>query len=254
MNRATASLKCLLIMIHASRPITIAFIISLAIVTCLAGCSRADTGATFKDVEAGLSENTAWSALKHYDPAAYKALANDLSAELADGVPRAKLIDDLGARVTAIALKQRLPTASDQAVLAFAHVTTKEMGEIRRQDPNACVRWLFPTQGTSVDLRSYVSQELRDGSYAALAEVIKSSAEDPQPIPALAEVAADQQLIASKLREQYGDKVGLLQRVHDPSVDATTVCAMAADSYGYILQLSPERSARLLRYSYSKMQ
>lgn len=235
-----------------SRPTTIAYVFSLFIVAFLSGCDRTDSSAISRDVNAALSENATMLALKQYDPAAYKTLANDLSTGLADGVPRAKLVDDLGARVTAIGFK-RLPTASNQAVLAFADVATKEMGELKRQDPKACVRWLFPMQGTSVDLTTYVSQELRDGSYTALAEVVKSSAEDPQPIPALAEVAADQQLIASELRDKYGDKVGLLQRAHDPSVDATAVCAMAADLYGNILQLPPERSARLLRYFYSKM-
>jgi len=239
--------------IHVSNVTTIAFVISLVIVASLAGCNRAETGAVSKDVDAALSENAAFSALKQYDPAAYKTLANDFSTELAGGVPRAKIVDELAARGIAVAVK-RLPTASDQAVIAFAHVVTKEIGELRRQDPKACVRWLFPMKGTSVDLRTYVPQELRDSSYAAFAEVIKSSAQGPQSIPALAEVAVDQQLIGAELREHYGDKVALLQRAHDPSVDATAVCAMAADSYGYILQLPPERAARLLRYSYSKMQ
>jgi hypothetical protein len=216
------------------------------------GCNSAHTGAVSKDADAALSGNPALLAVKQYDPTAYKELASAFSTELANGAPSAKIIDDLATRVTAIAVK-RLPTASDQAALAFANVVTKEIGELRRQDPKACVRWLFPVRGTSVDLRAYVSQELRDGTYAALAEIVKSSAEGPQAIPTLEEIAGDQQLVGAELRQQYGEKVALLKRVHDPSVDTATVCAIAADSFGYMLQLPRERAARLIRYTYSKL-
>jgi len=92
--------------IHVSNVTTIAFVISLVIVASLAGCNRAETGAVSKDVDAALSENAAFSALKQYDPAAYKTLANDFSTELAGGVPRAKIVDELAARGIAVAVKR----------------------------------------------------------------------------------------------------------------------------------------------------
>jgi hypothetical protein len=223
------------------------------IIVASGGCNTSDTGVVSKDADAVLSGNPALLAVKQYDPTAYKQLASVFSTELANGAPNANMVEDIAPRVTAIAVK-RLPTASDPAVIAFANVVAKEIGELRRQDPEACVRWLYPARGSSVDLRNYASQELPDSSYAALAEIVKSSAEGPQAIPTLEEVAGDQQLISAELRQQYGEKVALLTRVHDSSVDTATVCAIAADSFGYMLQLPPERAARQIRYMYSKLQ
>jgi len=230
-----------------------ALIFSCAAVALLAGCGRTDPAAVRKDVEVGLSENAALVALKQYDPTAYKAVADTLSAELANGVPKAAIIDHLFGRVVTAALG-RLPTASDSSVIGFSRVVVKEMAELNRQDPKACVRWLFPTPGDSVDLQTYLSQELRNDSYQALAEVIRTSAESPQPIPTSAGVADDQQVVSAQLRQRYGENLALLQRVHAPSTDAATVCAIVIDLYNYMLQLPPERAARLLRYRFSSSQ
>src|ERR1700733_2434771 len=88
-----------------------------ASVAFLVGCGSADPSAS-KVVDAELSKNATFVALKRYDPAAYQAIANDVSTELAKGTDKTKIIAAIAKRVELVAVG-RAATASDESVIAF---------------------------------------------------------------------------------------------------------------------------------------
>ena len=127
-------------------------------------------------------------------------------------------------------------------------VMVDEMRELNGQDPNLCYRFLFSQQYGAINPQKYVSKQLMDADLAALAEVIRTSATDPQPAPTEPEVAADLEIVVSQLQEQYGDNISILQNPQDPSVDKRVACGMMADLYAHVLKLPSPRNGRLLRF------
>lgn len=201
--------------------------------------------------ERTLSAIPAFQAMKQHDPATYQAIMRDIREGLADGNREDELVARLRPQIEQIVLK-RVPVASDQAVVSYMGVMVRELRELNRQDAELCYKFLFPQQYGALISRRYLAKETQDADLAALAQVIKTSAESPQPVPAEADVSADLELVVAKLRERHGERIAVLQNLQDPSVNKSEGCGMTADLYENILTLPLDRSSRLLRYMLSQ--
>ena len=201
--------------------------------------------------ESQLLEIPAFVAIKKYDSKTFYSLLGELKQGLKDGKSEIELIAIIRGQMTAI-VASRLPTASDEAVVAYIKVMITELHELNQAGGDLCYRYLFPTAATPFDPRQNLSKETQQADLAALADVIRTSATDPQPKPPEDLVAPKLQPIVAELNGQYGSDLQMLQNPAAPGVDKTKICAISTSLYEKILRLPASDSGKVLRYMMSK--
>lgn len=202
-------------------------------------------------IENELNSLPVFITLKQYDPAAYNAILADVKGSIKNGVNDKVVFAQVRGKILALA-ETRMPHASDSALVNFIGVTVREMREFAKHEPDLCYKFLFPQKYGAADPSKYLSQDLIAEDMAALDEVIKTSSEKPQSIPSLDEVSSDLQLVFGTLQEKYGNKIQMLQALHDPSVNKLEACNMLAEMHERVLQLPAKRNTNLLRYLLSQ--
>jgi len=202
--------------------------------------------------EAELVAIPAFQLIRQHDRATYDGFMADLKAGVRAGKSHDEVVLELKPRMEQFVVK-RLPIASDQAVTQYVGVMARELRWLTKKDPNLCFRFLFPQQYGALNVQQHIPQELIDADLAALAAVVKSSAEAPQAIPTQADAADDLAAAFAPLQQKHGDKLGVLDNPTDPSVDKAEACGIFGDLYETILTLPPERSSRVLRFMFSQV-
>jgi hypothetical protein len=194
----------------------------------------------------------AYQAIKLHDPAVYDAVVADLRSGLKRGLSEDELIGQIKPRIEQI-IVQRIPKASDSAVVGYMTVMVREIRELNRQNPELCYKFLFPQQYGAINLQKHVPKELLEADLSALALVIETSAKSPQSLPTEAEVATDLELAVAALIEAHGEAaVAVLQDLHNPAVSKAKGCSVTADLYDRVLALPLERSSKVLRFMLSQ--
>lgn len=214
---------------------------------------RLDPSIRVGAAEKALLEIPAFQAIKQHDPATYATILAELRAGLARGLEEDQLIAQVKPKVEQLVV-ERLPKASDPALVAYIRTMVQELRELNRKDPNLCYQFLFPQQYGALNASQHLSPEILQADLAALVQVIETSARAPQSPPPAEEVAADLQAAVGALEQQHGaGAVAALQNLHDPAVPRAKGCALTADLYDHVLALPPERSGKVLRFMFSQV-
>jgi hypothetical protein len=200
-----------------------------------------------RNVESELLEIAAFQAIKQYDRDAYDKLIADLEQRLASGAEEQEVVAVMRAHILKV-IEQHLPRASDDAVIDYMGVMIAEMELLEKKGNDLCYRFLFPQNGSWIDPRQHFPKKLQDEDLTALAAVIKTSAEDPQPIPDEADVMDNLQSVVVELSNEHGDDIEMLQNPIAPTVNRRKICTMSADLYNTIFALQRSESGPLLRY------
>ncbi len=204
-----------------------------------------------EQAERELLEMPVFQALKQHDQATYNGFMTDLEEGLRNGVKESDLIAQLKPRMEQM-IQRRVPVAADHAVVTYMSVITREMRELRKQDPLLCYKFLFPQEHGAINIKDHVQSELISADLAALTNVIKTSAEQPQPVPEQVDVANDLEVAIGQLQRKHGADVAILQNLQAAGIDKAKGCDITADLYDLIIALPPDRNGRLLRYLLSQ--
>jgi hypothetical protein len=233
---------------------TIVFVVSFTILQALNKefvLPRLTISSEMEKVERTLLALPAFQAIKQYDRTTYDALMSDLRAGLMHQISEDELLAEVKTRVEQL-VQKRLPSASDEAVVTYMNVMIREMRELNRQDPALCYKFLFPQQYGVINALKHLPKELTDADSIALAQVIKTSAENPQSMPTEIDVSADLDAVVTTLEKRHGNGIAALQDLHSPTVSKSVGCELTAELYDGVLSLPQDRSSRLLRYLLSQ--
>ena len=204
-----------------------------------------------RKAESALLEIPAYQAIKQYDPKTYDNVLSDIKSSIKKGVDESQIIGIIKGHIAGI-VQKRLPSASDDAVVSYMTVMLTEMNELKSQGADLCYRFLFPQQYVPVDGRKYFSKQTQDADLAALAQVIRTSAENPQPIPRDTEVMPKLEQVYLDLAKEYGNDIVMLKNPAEPNVDRTKICTMTMSLYSRILKLPTNESGKILRFMMSQ--
>jgi hypothetical protein len=204
-----------------------------------------------RKVEAALLDVPAYQAIKEYDPKTYDSLLSNMKQSIKKGVDESQIIGIMRGHMIGV-VEKRLPHASDEATVSYINVMLTEMSELKNQGDDLCYRFLFPQQAAPLDMQKYVSKQTLKADLSALAQVIKSSAENPQPIPQEVDVMPQLKSIYLELAQEYGNDIAMLEHPAAPDIDRAKVCTMISGLYTRILQLPKDESGKILRFMLSK--
>lgn len=204
-----------------------------------------------RELERSLSEIIAFQHIAKYDPQVYQRIRTELVDSIHKGESQEQAVGR--ARQTVVGLvMQYIPHASDEAVVRYVKAMTLEIEELADKDPEACYRFLFPARYGSADVTRYIKTETQRADLAALAEVIRTAAEQPQPLP---NAETGDALLKNLMKEFYasqGDDALLLGDPFAPGVDKKKVSKLIASLYREALDLPQEESGLLLRHMLSE--
>lgn len=154
------------------------------------------------------------------------------------------------ARVTPLiedVLPQYVTTASDESVIAFVSVTTRELHELSRSNLDGCYFLMYP-QKAPTPVANSISEEAKTKMLTAMGGVIHSATHSPQAPPDKQESKVLMQSIAGELEKKYGADMDILRGDAKDTTERGKACIMAIDMYDRILDLPPRQAGELLRY------
>jgi hypothetical protein len=203
-----------------------------------------------REIDRVFSEIPVYQLLARHDPAVAGEIRSSLTDMVRRGESPSRAREQIGAHIRGVVNKY-LPRASDAAITTYMAVFMRELEQLQSRDPDLCYRAVFPNQGGPVDMALYLDQATREADLSALAEVIRSASEAPQP-PATAEEAGPVLAgVMARVREAHGEDAALLQALESPDADRAKACALIRSLYGAILALETARSGPVLRYMVS---
>ena len=194
--------------------------------------------------------------LATYEPRTYDRLKQTLLTAVKSGESLERAVMRSRGMVAKV-LKKRLPHAADEAVEELGLVFIDELDQLMEHG-NACYKFLFPHIGptpgflSAADPVSYIDEETQLAELSAIAEVLRTAAEDPQDQPSVQEGERLLLTQAEKLHGRYGDSVMLLAQTSHQDTDKPTICRMYRSMMNNIMSMPAEDSSMLLRYLLAK--
>lgn len=231
----------------------VAFIVGFVVLNALSKqfiLPELNTRHQSQEVEARLLVIPVYQAIKQYDPTTYAKVVNELKIGLKKGESESELIGRTRGYIASL-VESRLPWASDDAVVSYVGVMIDEIAELNSKSPNLCYQFLFPQYFGHLNGRKYFSPETQQADLSAFADVIRTSAENAQPVPEESEVLPDLETVMVEFYNSYGEDALLLDNPLTPGIDRGKVCDAVAALYRHILELPESESARILRYMLS---
>jgi hypothetical protein len=203
-----------------------------------------------REVERSLSEISAFQHIAKYDPQAYHRIKTELVDSIRKGESQEQAVGRARQAVGGLVMRY-IPHASDEAVVRYVRAMTLEIEELAEKNPQVCYRFLFPDRYGSADVTQYMKADTQRADLAALAEVIRTAAEQPQPAPNGETGDALLKKLMNNFHASQGDDAYLLQDPFAPGVDKKKVSKLIASLYREALNLPQEESGLLLRHMLS---
>lgn len=140
-----------------------------------------------------------------------------------------------------------LAHASQASVLALVSDMLATARKLQATSGDACFRFWFPDVAGPPEVASAIDAQSQAKTLELTAEVIRSAAEQPTPLPDPEAVKDDLARIVNGVYEQFGTDAQMLAHAADARADRTKVCTITISLYERILQLPPEQASNLIR-------
>ena len=203
-----------------------------------------------REIEKSLSEISAYEVIAKYDPKAYEEIRQEILNSLKNRESQDEVIER-ARNIVANVVSGHIPRASDESVVHYVEAMTREIEELAEKNPEACYQFLFPDRYGPADVTKYFKPETQRADLAALAEVIRTAAEQPRPKPDKETGDALLKKLLNNFYASQGDDALLLKDPFAPGVDKMKVSKLIASLYREALNLPQGQSGLLLRYMLS---
>jgi len=194
-----------------------------------------------------LQKIAVYQLIRKYHPDMYQSFLMAIKNGIKNGEDSVQVAAKLRPSVIKI-MEMHMSTASDDAVLGMFTVVVEQIDILCGKDPDACYQLLFDPAALKVDLRKYFDTTMRDSELKAMTEVIRTSAEQPRPIPDEKEISAPLEQVQDDLYSKFGEDVLLVSNPTKPGVDRKKICCITGAFYRSILALPKDQASRVLRF------
>lgn len=204
-----------------------------------------------RKAEQELQEIPAYRVIQQSDPQTYEKIRVIVRDGIRDGQRSEVLASHIRAVISELVIIY-VPHASDDAVIEFTRVMVREIEELTQASPDHCYQFLFPEQYGPLDLRKHLDATTLKDDLAALAILIQSATDTPQPKPDPSRSQTLLKTVYTQANREYGDDIRLLDNPHGQSVDKGRVCTIIAGLYRHVLNMPKTESSLVLRYMFSR--
>lgn len=146
-----------------------------------------------------------------------------------------------------LAATRRLAAASQPALLNLVKDMVATAKRLQAGDPEDCYRYWFPQVSGPPDIARRIDAVSQAHTLSLMAEVIRSSAEQPVPMPEADAVKDHLAAVINQTYEQFGADAQMLANAADPRADHAKVCTITISVYERILALAPADASAVMR-------
>jgi hypothetical protein len=182
-------------------------------------------------------------AIKRADPPTFDAMQASLDGAIRSGTYDPAISRSVSSHVTQL-IQRAVAVASDASVAEFAAARSEEMDRLGAIDPAVCLDLPSVTDAQREAAEAALPTEINLRQIKALAEVLNSSIDRPQPPPSRSEAKAIYDTLMRTMARELGDDMQYL--VH-PDLRPATTCALRNAIMKAMLSLPPPRRSVLLR-------
>lgn len=212
---------------------------------------RDDAGLSPEDeIAAALKRNPLLHAFAEAEPELFKTFVQRVVAVVDGGED---IADMAGAILPALqaAVAKRLAFAADGDVVEANRQTIALRQKLLRDDPETCV--FVEDQGKGAQLRTDPSRyrDLMERQQVLQARVLRSVRPGSLPLVSEAEIAPLRDLVQSRLKTMYGEKLALFEKAKLSPGDYRDFCAISLSFLQEIDKLPRSDAVRFLRFIYS---
>ncbi|MDX1402975.1 MAG: hypothetical protein R3192_00480 [Woeseiaceae bacterium] len=151
-------------------------------------------------------------------------------------------------QIVASLISDRMPKASDEALLNSIQLTVDQLKWLSNKENDACFRYLFPQVDGGLAVQDMFSQELIARDYEST-RMILSSYEAEREIPNEDSAMQIINPVYATLFAKYGSEaVAELADVSVDGIDKSRVCSITIDLYDTILARPEEDAVTALRW------
>jgi hypothetical protein len=193
-----------------------------------------------------LQAQPVYRVLRKHEPAVYGRVLEKFRAARDGTVTQAEFVNFANFELSTAATR-RLAHASDTAVNALLNDMIANARVLARQPGDDCFRFLFPQVAGPPDVAKYLDAQAQARTFDRLAEVIRTSAESPVPLPDPLSVQDKLADVVNATYEQYGADAQMVAHVDDPRIDRAKVCTITLSLYERVMAWPPADSSALIR-------
>jgi hypothetical protein len=193
-----------------------------------------------------LLKQPVYQVLKKHEPAVYEKLLAEYKVYAREETRRENFVNLANAEIS-VAATRNLAHASQASVNALMSDMVATAKRLQKVPGDACFRYWFPQVSGPPDVAKYIDPAAQAHTLDLMGEVIRSAAENPEPLPEASAVKDDLARVINGTYEQYGEDAQMLSHAEDPRVDRAKVCTITISVYERIMSLPPADSIALLR-------
>jgi hypothetical protein len=202
--------------------------------------------ARIRAAQAELLKQPVYQVLREHEPESFGHIVRKYADLEASKLSPAQFTNFSNSDLAEVATR-RMAHASDEAVLALMRDMVVNGRRLAAQPGDACFRFLFPDISGPPDLANVLDAAAQARTHQVIADVIRTSAETPQPLPDAAVVRDSLATVVNATYEQYGADAQMIANAADPRVDRAKVCTITLGLYDRILARPPADASALLR-------
>jgi hypothetical protein len=195
---------------------------------------------------AELLRQPVYQLLAQHEPATFQRLTERYADVGRGQLNPAEFVNMANAQLSEVATR-RLAHASDAAVLALLNDMVRNARSLERRSDDSCFRFLFPHVSGPPDLAGSIDAAAQARTFAVIAEVLRTAAETPQPLPEGGMVADNLASVVNATFAEHGSDAQMIARADEAGVDRRKVCAMTLSLYERILARPPADASALIR-------
>ena len=193
-----------------------------------------------------LQAQAVYQVLRKHEPEVYGRVLEKFQDTQQDADSRAEFVNFANFELSTVATK-RLAHASDAAVNALLSDMIANARLLAQQPGDHCFRFLFPQVSGPPDVARLIDAQAQARTLDRLAEVIRSSAESPVPLPDAQAVQDKLADVVNATYEQYGTDAQMVAHVDDPRIDRAKVCTITLSLYERVMAWPPADGSALIR-------
>lgn len=192
-----------------------------------------------------MSKDVFWSAVKEHDPEIYRQARTAILVAVGKGQSEEQLVLLRDKYITDL-INKYIPTASDEAVLAFMQVVITIVQKVSEEDPEAAFDYLWQQHERNID--SYITKNTEEAMNAVVVLIIETGKTKPQALPDITVVESKATQLADELRKTHGNDVEMLSDQKAASANKKRACELMLEFFNKMMALPPKDASMLIRH------
>jgi hypothetical protein len=188
-----------------------------------------------------------YAVLHEYEPTVFERLLLEYRLVVIDRSRIDAFTIEANAQISDAATRH-LAQSSDAALLGLMNDMLQKMQLLREKSADDCYRYLFPVDADPLEVGLYFDRASQERTLGLIAEVIRTSMEQPSPPPSPERAQSLLRPIVAAMNAEFGDQTQVLSHAHEPDVDRRAVCRVSVALNEKVMALPQADAATVIRF------